>query len=68
MMKLIITGELGTIPKSLEREVDDLEIKGRIETIQTAALLRLAIILSRGDLKRLVVPHTQVKYSQLMLV
>ena len=47
----IVIGALGTITKGLE----DLEIGGRVETIQTTALLRRARILrrvleTRGDL------------------
>ena len=33
-------GTLGTIPKVLEKGMEDLEIRGRTETIQTTALLR----------------------------
>ena len=38
----IVIGALGTITKGLE----DLEVGGRVETIQTTALLRIARILS----------------------
>ena len=31
----IVIGELGTIPKALENRLDDLEISGRSETIQS---------------------------------
>ena len=40
-------GALGTVPKSLERELEELKIEGRIETNQTAALLRTARMLRR---------------------
>ena len=43
----IVIGALGTIPKGLEKSLDELEIRGRIETIQTTALLRSAGILRR---------------------
>ena len=43
----IVIGALGTVPKGLERSLDELEIRGRIETIQTTALLRSARILRR---------------------
>ena len=43
----IIGGILRTIPKGLERRLKELKIRGRIETIQTTALLRSARILSR---------------------
>ena len=36
---------LETVPKVLERRLEELEIKGRIETIQITALLRPARIL-----------------------
>ena len=39
----IVIGALGTVTKRLE----DLEIRGRVEIIQTAALLRSAISLRR---------------------
>ena len=29
----IVVGELGTVPKSLERDLEELKIRGRIETI-----------------------------------
>ena len=41
----IVIDALGTIPKWLVKGLEDLEIKGQVETIQTAALLRLARIL-----------------------
>ena len=36
----IVIGALGTVPKGLEKSLSELEIKGRIETIQTTALLK----------------------------
>ena len=46
---------LGTVTKGLFKDLEDLEIGGRVETIQTTALLRTARILRRvletwGDL------------------
>ena len=41
----IIIGALGTVPKGLEKSLSELEIKGRIETIQTTALLKSARII-----------------------
>ena len=41
------TGVLSTIGKGLVQELVDLEIRGRVETIQTTALLRSARILRR---------------------
>ena len=43
----IIIGTLGTVPKGLIKGLEDLEIKGQMETIQTTALLRSARILRR---------------------
>ena len=36
----LINGALGTVPKSLRKELEELEIIGQMETIQTTALLR----------------------------
>ena len=51
----IVIDALGTIPKWMIKGLDDLEIRRRVETIQTIALLRSARILRRvletwGDL------------------
>ena len=43
--KEMVTGALGTVSKG--RGLDELEIRGQIETIQTTALLRSARILWR---------------------
>ena len=43
----IVIGALGTVLKGFERALEELEIGGRIETIQTTALLRSANILRR---------------------
>ena len=71
MVILIVINWLGTVPKGLERELEEFEIRGRIETIQTIALLRLAKILigqnteeSPEDLKILDVTQTPVKDHQ----
>ena len=45
MIKIIIA--LGTVTKGLIQGLEDLEITGRVETIQTTALLRSARILRR---------------------
>ena len=34
----IVIGTLSTVTKGLVKELEDLEIKGRVETIQTTAL------------------------------
>ena len=51
----IVIGALGIITKRLLKGLEDLEVGGRVETIQTTALLRTARILRRvletwGDL------------------
>ena len=42
-----VIGEFRTIPKGMVKGLGELEIRGYVETIQTAALLRLARILRR---------------------
>ena len=42
-----VIGALGTVSKGLKNELEDLKIRGRIETIQTTALLRSARIMRR---------------------
>ena len=54
----LVIGALRTVPKGLERGLEELKIGGRIETIQTATVLRLARILrkvlgNRGDVQSL---------------
>ena len=51
----IVIGTFGTVTKGLLKELEDLEVGRRVETIQTTALLRMARILRRvletsGDL------------------
>ena len=60
-MILIVIGGFGTVTKELVQGLEDLEIKGRVETIQTTVLLRSARILRRvleswGDLLSLKLP------------
>ena len=43
----IVIGALGTITKGLLKGLEDLEIGGRVKTIETTALLRTARILRR---------------------
>ena len=57
----IVIGVLGTVTKGLVQGLEDLEITGRVKTIQTTALLRSARILGRvletwGDLQSLKLP------------
>ena len=42
MMKPCVNGAFWTVPKGLERSLEYAEIRGRIETIETTALLRSA--------------------------
>ena len=43
----IVTGAFGTVTKGLLKGLEDLEFGGRVETIQTIALLRTDRILRR---------------------
>ena len=43
----IVIGALGTVTKGLLKGLEDLEVGGRVETIQTTALLKTARILRR---------------------
>ena len=47
MIVPIVIGALGTITNGLLKGLEDLEVGGRVETIQTTALLRTARILRR---------------------
>ena len=46
-MVVSIIGAFGTITKGLLKGLDDLEVGGRVETMQMTALLRTARILRR---------------------
>ena len=43
----IVNGASGTVTKGLLKGLEDLEVGGRVETIQTTALLKTARILRR---------------------
>ena len=43
----IINGSFGTVTKGLFKELQDLEIRGRVETIQTTAFVRSTRILRK---------------------
>ena len=43
----IVIGAFGTVTKGLLRGLEDLEVGGRVETIQTTALLKTARIMRR---------------------
>ena len=44
----IVIGAFGTVANGLLKRLEDLEVGGRVETIQTTALLRTARILRRA--------------------
>ena len=62
----IVIGALGIVTKGLLKGLEDLEVGGQVETIQTTILLRTARILKKtpGDLRRLAVTQTPVKDNQ----
>ena len=66
----IVIGALGAVTKGLLKGLEDLEIRGREETIQTTALLRTAenTEKSPGDLRRLAVTQSPVKDHQRKLM
>ena len=43
----IVIGAFGTVTKGLLKRMEDLKVRGRVETIQTTALWRTARILRR---------------------
>ena len=43
----IVIGAVGMVTKGLSKGLEDLEVGGRVETIQTIALLKTARILRR---------------------
>ena len=43
----IVIGAFGTVTKGLLKGLEDLEVGGRVETIQTTALVKTARILKR---------------------
>ncbi len=47
MIVPIVIGALGTITKGLLKGLEDLEVSGRVKTIQITALLKTARILRR---------------------
>ena len=47
MIVLIVIDAFGTVTKGLLKGLDDLEVGGRVETIETTALLKMVRILRR---------------------
>ena len=63
---LIVIGALGTVTKGRLKGLEDLEVDGRVVTIQMTALLSITengqnTEKSPGDLRRLAVTQTSVK-------
>ena len=63
----IVTGDLSTITKTLVQELDDLKIKGRVETISVIKIGQNTEKSPR-NLKRLVITQTPVNNHQLTQV
>ena len=64
----IVISAFGTVTKGLQKELEDLEVGRRVETIQTTALLRTARILRRvletwGDLLSLRLQWKTIGYG-----
>ena len=70
IMLIIISSMLSMVSKWLVQRLEDMEIRGQEETIQTTALLRSArnTKKSPGDLRRLAVTQAPVENHQLTLV
>ena len=66
----IVIGAFGTVSKGLLKGLEDLEVGGQMETIQTIILLRNVQNTEKSpvDLRRLAVPQTLVKDHQLTLM
>ena len=65
----IVIGAFGKVTKGLLKGLEELEVGGRMETIQTTALLRTARILRRVmEMRRFAVTQIPVKNHQLTLM
>ena len=64
----IVTGALSTVTKGLIKGLEDLEIRGQMETIQMTVFLKSNTKKSSGDLKRLAVTQTPMRNHLLTLV
>ena len=66
----IVISAPGMITKGSVRSQEEMEIRGRAETIQTYSIVKVSQITEKnsGDLKRLTVSQTPVKGHQLKLV
>ena len=65
----IVIGALVTVTKGLLKGLEDLEVRERMKTIQTTALLRSALNTQKspGDLRRRAVTQTPMKDHQFTL-
>ena len=64
----VVATALGTIPKGLVKRMEALEIRGKVEIIQTTAMLKQSTEKSPGDLRRHADTKTTEKNHQLPLV
>ena len=66
----VVIGTFGTLTKGLIKGQGDLEIRGRINTIQRNSIIKRAQNIKKnlGDFRRLAVSQTPVKNHQLTLV
>ena len=66
-MLTIVNGALGTILKCLVKELEELDIRGRVETIQNYNIIKTSHNTEKtpGDLRKLAVTQTPVKDHQL---
>ena len=60
----IVIGAFGTVTKGLLKGLEDLEIRGRVETIQTTALLRAAMTCCHSNSSERLSGKADVKNSQ----
>ena len=66
-----VIGALGTVTKGLlEQGMEDLEIRGQVETIQTYSIIKIGQNTGKspGNLRRLAITQTPVRKHQLTLV
>ena len=65
----IVIGALGKVTKVSVQGVEDMEITGQLETIQTTEFAEIGQNTEKtGDLRRLIVTQTVVKDHQLTLM
>ena len=64
----IVNGAFGTLSKGVLTGLENLDVVGRRETSQTTAVLRTALILSPGALRRLPVSQNPVNDHQQTLM